>query len=822
MTVLRDYAAAVTQPSLGDDPPPFDEVAGPDGSLREPWRRLAVDAVDLTFPELKRVHDEISRFLADEGVTFTPPGREQLPWRLDPLPFVISADEWAGLEKGLAQRTELLNAILVDLYGPQKLLSSGVLPPSVVFGHSGYLRVVARASTSDRQPLVIAAADLGRRADGEWQVLADRAQAPSGIGFAMENRRVMSRVLPEAYRAAGLHRLAPFFPALRSALLQTAPDGIENPRVVVLSPGPMSETAYDQAFVAANLGFPLVEGSDLTVREGAVWMRVLGRLERVDVILRRVDSTWSDPLELRGESHLGVAGLTEAVRRGTVRVVNGLGSGVLENPALLPFMSAMCEFLLEESLRLPSIGTYWAGDPAGREQLLDRIDDLRVRSIEPPFDPGQLSREELIRQIEAAPHRFVGQEDHGLSVSPTLDLGGLRPHEVRLRTFTMRYGSSYRPMVGGLATAMPTVEDTEVHGISKDVWVMKSRPDEPDQGLAEVLPVTSVRAPVAMVPRVLDDLFWLGRYCERTEDTLRLIIATHQLSEDFRGRPFSSGGQTLHVMTEAMHALSASPVDPEAFDEDFRSLLLDQRRPGGVAQSIGRLKEIGQSARDHVSGDLFRVFGAIDRASAALVDNPHSWQIGESAGRMLTDVLALGGITNNMMRDAGWHLIEAGRAIERSVQLCHLVGSALTVRRGIDVDRDVNNAVLQTAESAIAHRRRYRGFVRVSNVLELLLLDGDNPRSLLFNVRAIDAHLSALPGSTGSTRPERLVDELLEDLDRIDIAALITIEGEGRPNLGRYTASAIAQLSRLSDAVGEVHFATGPAQRRLGFTAAES
>ena len=484
MTALGDYAAAFNQPALAPESATrYDEVIAPDGSLRPAWAPLAESAVRLTETELRRVEGDIERFLSNDGVTYTPPDADAEPWRLDPMPLVLTAEEWAPLEMGLAQRTELLNAILVDLYGPQKLLSSGVLPPAVVFGHSGFLRVAARASARDPQPLLVAAADLGRNAAGDWQVLADRAQAPSGIGYAMENRRVISRVMPELYRRAGLHRMAPFFQALRATLIEAAPDDRPNPRVVVLSPGSHSETAYDQAFVASSLGFPLVEGSDLTMRDGAVWMRVFGRLERVDVILRRVDAAWSDSLELRKDSRLGVAGLSEAVRRGTVRVVNGLGAGVLENPALMPYLSQMCEVLLDEPLRLPSVQTWWCGDERSRQQVLDRLDTLIVRAIDQPDDLSHLPRDRVRELIRDEPHRYVGQEPMALSQSPTLQPRGVLPMALSLRTFTMRYGSGYRPLVGGLANVYNGVDAAS----TKDVWVLKDSPEDPDQGLADVL-----------------------------------------------------------------------------------------------------------------------------------------------------------------------------------------------------------------------------------------------------------------------------------------------------------------------------------------------
>jgi uncharacterized circularly permuted ATP-grasp superfamily protein/uncharacterized alpha-E superfamily protein len=813
VTALRDYSAQVTQPTLTGGPARYDEVVAPDGGLRTSWRMLAGAAVQLTEDELRRIGGDIERFLANDGVTYTPADHEPGPWRLDPFPLVVDAAEWAPLETGLAQRAELLNAILVDLYGRQTLLSSGVLPPAVVFAHEGFLRVSARASARDPHPLLISAADLGRNAAGEWQVLADRAQAPSGIGYAMENRRVISRVLPELYRQAGLHRMAPFFQALRSTLIDSAPGHPANPRVVVLSPGTHSETAYDQAFVASSLGFPLVEGSDLVMRDGAVWMRVLGRLERVDVILRRVDAAWSDSLELRKGSRLGVAGLSEAVRRGSVRVVNGLGAGVLENPGLLPFMAAMCEHLLDEPLRLPSVQTYWAGDARSRAYVLDHLDGLVVRTIDNADDLGDLTRDQLADRVRAQPHRFVGQEPLLLSQSPTLGAHGVGPQAVTLRTFTLRYGSAYRPLVGGLAS----VQEDGAEPSSKDVWVLKDRPDDPDQGLLDVLPLTNVRAPAAMVPRVLEDMFWFGRYSERAEDMLRLVLTAHAAAEDFRSRPHTAGGASLAVLMAAIARLSTSRHGPDQLDDDFRSLLLDPHRPGSVAQSISALRDAAQSVRDQLSPDTWQAFGWTDRAAANLTTYHYSHQVAESAGQMLTGILSLQGVTANMMRDPGWRMIGTGRSIERGLQLCHLLSATTTVRRGIDVDRDVHQAVLTAAESAVTHRRRYRGYVRLASVLELLLTDADNPRSLASGIAELRAHLAAMPGSTGSTRPERLLDDLADEVERADLAALTAIEGENRPNLERFLNGCIVRLTHFADAVGELHFAAGPVPRSFGF-----
>ncbi|WP_345521719.1 circularly permuted type 2 ATP-grasp protein [Nocardioides conyzicola] len=812
MTVLRDYAAQVTQPALGDSAR-YDEMVAPDGSLRPPWKGLAEVAVGLTDADLRRVQGEIGRFLSDDGVTYAPAGRGHGRWRLDPIPLVIDAAAWAPVEIGLAQRAELLNAILVDLYGDQRLLSEGILPAPLVFGHSGYTRVVARPEAIDPRPLVLAATDLGRDADGTWRVIGDRAQAPSGIGYAMENRRVISRVMPELYREAGLHRMEPYFWALRSALIQSAQGDLADPRVVVLSPGSQSETAYDQAFVASALGFPLVEGSDLVVRDGWVYLRAPGRLERVDVILRRVDAAWSDPLELRGDSQLGVAGLVEAVRRGRVRVVNGLGAGVLENPGLLPYLPAACEALLGEPLRLASVPTWWCGEPDGLDQVLDRIDELAVTEIDDRSDLTGLSTDELRARVLAAPYRFVGQEPLQLSQSPTWSGGVTRPVPVTLRTFTLRYGSAYRPLVGGMASGWLDATTPT----SKDVWVLKASAGDADQGLSGVLPMTSTRSVPMTVPRVLEDMFWFGRYAERVEDLLRLVLAAHTLAEDFRTRPRSTGGASLAVLMDAVHRLAGgSPYGPDGLDDDFRSLLLDGGRVGSVAYGLDGLRDVLRGVRDQLSPDTWRAFGTTDRAIEALEGNRHSHQVAESAGRMLSGILSLQGVTASMIRDPGWHAIGLGRSLERALQVCHLLAETTIERRGIDVDREVLNAVLVSTESAVTHRRRYRGYVRPAGVLDLLLMDPENPRSIAFSLTAAREHLAGLPGSTGSSRPERLLADLLDELAAADVAELVTIGGVGRPNLVRFLAAFQGTLERVTDAVAEVHFASGPPPRPLG------
>ena len=870
MTVLARYLEAARHPDAEQvdgvpAPVAFDELAAPDGTPRSAWTDL-VGGLAEAADDLPSARREVARLLEDDNVTYTPspassrsvadppadgpvavPGLEQArPWRLDPLPLVLHEREWATLEAGVVQRAELLDAVLADLYGARRLLARGLLPAAVVLDHEEYLRPVVGADSVVAQRLFMTAADLGRDAAGAWKVISDRTQAPSGAGYAMQNRRVVSRVLPGVYHAAHLHRLTPFFQAMRVALVESAPRTVEDPRVVVLSPGTASETAFDQAFVASLLGYPLLEGSDLLVRDGRVWMRVLGRLEQVDVILRRVDSTWMDALELRGGSRLGVTGLLECVRQGTVSVVNTIGSGVLENPALLPFLPQLCERLLGEPLRLPSVDTWWCGDPAGRAYVLAHLDELVVRAVNRGHGRSVVGaaltreqRERLVARIDAAPHRFVGQEVLALSSAPTAAApegpaggpptpaeAGLVRRSVVLRSFAVRSGSSYTVMLGGLARANdddaagrgPFVTQPD-GGVAKDVWVVSSEAG-PTSRVApgrsrteEASAVLPGAASAAMVPRVLSDLYWFGRYAERAEDLLRLVLASRTVSieTDLDVAP----GHALDVLLQALTHVSttypgflALPTDPAArrgaVMPELRSLMLDRRRPGSVAQSLQALTTSAQAVRDQLSEDVWMVLADVERALQTLGRQPQDQglHLTEAGERVLSGLLALAGIVGeNMVRDPGWLLLDTGRGLERALQVLSLLRSTLVESYGPDVDRAVLEAALTSSESIVTFRRRYQGRSGVAAVVELLVVDASNPRSVAYQLQRMQTDLQAIPSTSPTARPLRLLDRLVEKVRLADPVALGTV----RPPAPDAPADAPARRDALEEFCAELH-----------------
>ncbi|WP_172827704.1 circularly permuted type 2 ATP-grasp protein, partial [Mycobacterium colombiense] len=522
--LLAGYRAARAQEALFDlrhgPASGYDEFVDQDGNVRPAWAELADAIAERGRAGLDRLRSVVRDLIDNDGITYTdvePGGRgqEPRPWQLDTLPIVLSAADWEVLEAGLLQRSRVLDAVLADLYGPRSLLTEGVLPPELVFGHPGYVRAANGIEIPGRHQLFMHACDVSRRPDGTFVVNGDRTQAPSGAGYALADRRVVAHSIPELYERIAPRPTTPFAQALRLALIDAAPDDAQDPVVVVLSPGIYSETAFDQAYLATLLGFPMVESADLVVRDGMLWMRSLGTLKRVDVVLRRVDADYTDPLDLRADSRLGVAGLVEAQHRGTVTVVNTLGSGILENPGLLRFLPAMAEHLLSETLQLPTAQVYWGGIFGERSHLLANLSSLLVKStvgektlVGPTLSSQQLTQ--LAARIEETPWQWIGQELPQFSSAPTDHAGVLSSAGVGIRLFTVAQRGGYAPMIGGIGYVLApgSAAYTLKTIAAKDVWV---RPTERARAEAISPPTPEPPAKTAAgtwgisSPRVLSD-----------------------------------------------------------------------------------------------------------------------------------------------------------------------------------------------------------------------------------------------------------------------------------------------------------------------------
>ena len=782
-----------------------------DGRPRAHWEQLAGAFAELGLPELHRRRAEAERLLDQDGVVYNAqtldPARGR-SWRLDPLPTVVSSREWATIEAGVIERAELLNLILEDVYGPRELLRRRLLPPQVILGHAGFLRACDQIRLTGRGPLqqlFSYAVDLGRDADGQPVVIADRTQAPSGAGYALENRTVISRVIPSLYREAQVHRLAPFFRALRAALQEAAPPTAEDPRIVVLTPGPLNETAFEHAALAATLGYPLVQGGDLTVRGDRVYMRSVGQFEPVDVILRRVDGFWCDPLELKPDSQLGVPGLLEMVRAGTVSVVNPIGASVLENPALLAFLPALAEHFLGREPSLPSVPTWWCGDEASRRYVVDHLDQLVLRPTNREDGASALlgwelsaqERDQLAARILADPHGWVGQAALAMASAPVLEADGLQSRRSVLRTFAIARRDSYVVMPGGLTRVQTRGGEARISNqagaITKDTWVLASEPEPPGAYWLQSGPAVEGIDPMASISsRAAENLWWLGRYAERAEALTRLLRATLDRTNEFGGATNPAGTATVEALRQALAAIAGS----------HRTL----------AEPIKAMLDNAYAVRDQLSRDTWLVVGPLERSLADLgapIADPFA-QNQAALQQVVRSLLALGGLgVESMVRDLGWRFMDAGRRLERSIQLLSLLRTTVLDVRGNATDSLVLESVLSAAESIITYRFRYRSHAQLETVLDLLLLDAGNPRSLHYQLGLLTEDLDALPlGGDTRLRPEqRLVLEAFTALRLADPGALAaTDDGGHRPALAALLELLLDRLLEAGATVDHTHF----------------
>ena len=854
--LLAGYRAARAQEALFDlrhgPASGYDEFVDQDGNVRPAWAELADAIAERGRVGLDRLRSVVHGLIDNDGITYTDVepdghGQEPRPWQLDTLPIVLSAADWEVLETGLLQRSRVLDAVLADLYGPRSLLTEGVLPPELLFGHPGYVRAANGIEIPGRHQLFMHACDVSRRPDGTFVVNGDRTQAPSGAGYALADRRVVAHSIPELYERIAPRPTTPFAQALRLALIDAAPDDAQDPMVVVLSPGIYSETAFDQAYLATLLGFPMVESADLVVRDGMLWMRSLGTLKRVDVVLRRVDADYADPLDLRADSRLGVVGLVEAQRRGTVTVVNTLGSGILENPGLLRFLPAMAEHLLSETPQLPTTEVYWGGIASERSHLLANLSSLLVKSTigEKTFVGPTLSSQQLTQvaaRIEQMPWQWIGQELPQFSSVPTDHAGVLSSAGVGIRLFTVAQRGGYAPMIGGIGYVLaPGPAAYTLKTIAaKDVWV---RPTERAHAEAISLPTPEPPAKTAAgtwgvsSPRVLSDLFWIGRYGERAESMARLLIVARDRFHVYRHHQHSEESECVPVLMAALDRITGTPVSDGDHAEMIAiapstlwSLTVDPNRPGSLVQSVEGLALAARAVRDQMSNDTWMVLAAVERALALESDPPDSLSEADALltgaqAQTLAGMLTLSGVANeSMVRDVGWTMMDIGKRIERGLWLTALLQATLTVVRGAAAEQTIIESTLVACESSVIYRRRTVGKISVAAMAELMLFDAQNPRSLLYQLERLRINLKDLPGSSGSSRPERLVDEIGTMLRRSHPAELERVRGDGRrAELAELLASVHAELRNLAAVITTTQLALpggmqpiwGPDERRV-------
>lgn len=817
----------------------YDEAFLPGGGLRDRWSDLQGLLSRLPAGEFGRRWHESQRMIYENGLSYTAFGDPQhrpRPWHLDPLPLVIPAEQWQTVAAGLTQRAQLLRLLLADLYGPQMLIRNGVLPADALFLHPGYKRAYHRdASEPAVDYLQFYAADLTRASDGSWWVLDDRTEAPSGAGFVLENRVVTSRMLPEAFRALFVRRLAPFFIAWQERLHELARTHADNPRIVYLSQGPHSPDYFEDAYLARYLGYTLVEGGDLAVRHSRVWLKTLEGLSPVDVILRRPNSDRCDPLELGGSWPCGVTGLLQATRAGNVVAANPLGSGLVESPLFMAFMPRLAQALLGEKLKLPGVATWWCGEKTSLDYVLANLPRLIIKPAYRRRGSDLLSAEklatlppaELAARIKAKPQQFVGQEMVHRSTAPEWSSdGAIRPVHVVIRAFAAASGDSFTVLEGGLArtsTAEPAPASGEPPAEkSKDAWIVGREEAEFVSLLAPRDQSIALRRTGADLPsRVADNAFWLGRQIERAEAAARLLrtVALRMSSE--------SSGRTSPALPALWHVLAEQgQIEPGFVVEGIRQRLpkleqvlpaavLDPEQQGSLAAVIRQTFRTASQLRDRISLDTWRVIKRMQGQFENSVPTGADWTaLLNVSNELIIDLAALGGmVMESMTRAQMYRFLDIGRRLERAVQLASLLRQCFGAADSPPVE--LYEAVLEIGDSLMTYRARYLANLQLAPVLDLLLTDETNPRSVAFQLAALEGHLDALPRNErrpGLDDDQRLMMSMVHDTRMIDVEHIaeqrsLGEEGGLSPLLERLETD----LPALSDALAHRFFAhAGP------------
>ncbi len=807
----------------------FDELLDGNGRVRPHYAKLIGGLEGIGGAELQRRSDASRRLVREQGMSYNvygDPRAMERPWQLDPIPFVMASDEWRVLEAGLIQRATLLNRILADCYGPQDLIRSRSLSPALVFAQPDFLRPCHNIRASDGAFLHFYAADVARSPDGRWWVTSDRTQIPTGAGYALGNRLVTSRILPELFRENHVPRLAGFFREVKASLARLAPHPAEKARVVLLTPGPHNETYIEQAFLARYLGYALVEGQDLTVRDDRVFLKTLSGLEPVDVIWRRVDDDYCDPLELRNDSILGVPGLVQALRAGNVAVANALGSGLLQSPAFLSFLPGLCRQLLGEELKLPSVATWWCGQKSARQYVCEHLGELVVKPAfrAPTWDvdlarrPTSAEAEELRARIEFDPDMFVAQERVELSSAPCWDGKGLAARPVGLRMYLVAGGGGYHVMPGGLARVAPDhgslVQSMQGGLASKDIWVA-SPVAVPEVTLfqTEGQRVEVHRTGNNLPSRLADHFFWLGRYSERADATARMLRSAVTRSIPQRTASARPLLQTLERQGQLpdFFRQPEARLPPGSFEAELMGAIFDPNRSGSLRGTIDRVQQLGVFVRDRTSNDMWHVLGQLGERMAAPAAGPDVLA-GDAVGILSQTLIGLaafhGLARENMTRAQAWRFLDMGLRIERAVYLCILLD--VTLRLPEPGDPSVLEAVLEATDTTITFRSRYNLLPHLTAVFDLVLLDDKNPRSVLFQINQLLKHFELLPPEreAANSSGRGILQGCSARLGGMDVRELAgPAQAWLSGGVSRGIQETLRDLPRLSDAIAANYFA---------------
>ena len=739
-----------------------DELLDSSGAIRPAWRAFINHLAAMSPEEISHRIEQGDQYLRDAGVFFRQygDGQAERAWPLSHIPVLVHEKEWATITEGLIQRADLLESIVADLYGDQRLVQEGHLPASLVAMSPEWLRPLVGVRPRSGQFLHFIAFEIARGPDGRWWVLGDRVQAPSGAGFALENRVATARVFSDHYARANIHRLAGFFRAFRDTMNDLRGD--TDSRVGILTPGRLNDTYFEHAYIARYLGFMLLEGEDLTVENGQVMVRTIAGLEPVSVLWRRIDAAFADPLELNEQSRLGVPGLVEAVRRGQMAVVNALGSGILETRALLAFMPRIAQALLGEPLKLPNIATWWCGQESERAHVLEHADRMMIgealstRMLFDSEDSTELGatlaerQQNLGEMIDQRGAMLVGQEAVTLSTTPVMVDGVLTPRPMSLRVFLARTPRGWRAMPGGYARIGHSRDATAIAmqrgGSVADVWVLSDKPVKNETLLPSPTAPYKRSRRVELPSRAADNLFWMGRYVERAEGLIRTLRAWHvRLAE--------AGRDDTQLLAHVRAFPGFHGADPTS------------EAPAALLSSISAATASATQVRDRFSIDGWTALNDLAAsARAELADVSPGHGSARALGRLLHKVTGFSGLVHdNMYRFAGWRFLTIGRALERAINM----SEALAWFADEAAPEGALDLVVEVGDSVLTHRRLFAVATSRSTVIDLLACDANNPRSVLYQLEEMKEQVAFLPGvreADGMSELSRAILKLQADV----------------------------------------------------------
>lgn len=823
----------------------YDEVLDQNGQVKPYWQGLFDTLDSIGIEELELRNQEIIKKLKENGVTYNvydSNNKSNRAWKLDPIPFLIHQSEWETIEKGLKQRAHLLDLILKDIYGPQLLIKNAIIPPELIYDNSGFLLPCFDIKQKSNKQLLNYAVDLARGPDGKMWLLDNRTQSPSGAGYALENRIVMSKVLPELNKKTYRSRLSPYFSQLQQTVDSLGNNTNENPNVVFLTPGPGNETYFEHVYLSSYLGYTLVQGNDLLVRDGFVWLKSIDQLERVDVIIKRLDDAWCDPLELRRDSLLGIPGLLQVIRLGNVSVLNPPGTSVLENYGLMAFMQNACKFLLNEPLLMNSVATWWCGQTKELNFVLENLPKLIIKKTNRKqgfrsiygrlLDEEQL--EDLKNLILKNPKEFVAQEEVSLSTTPSFINGTIEPRFAAMRAFLVADGDDYKVMQGGLTRSSAVKGKFEISnqlgGISKDTWIITDTANEYIEKIVE-RKNTNNQLNNSLTSRNAENLFWVGRLCERTialRSFLKIIL--NRLNENVTTKENKQPEFLIVLLKSLTHLTQTYPgfvgdksKDGELLNNDtifenpISELLLlinDSRKTGSVTYNVQALLNTINQVSEKWNHDTRRIINLVEDSLSSLknTNTNNINQVNHALDKLHIRLFSFyGNIYETLPRDNGFYLLETGKNVERILTLISVLRSTFSYKKIDEEETVLMEAILENHHLLAQYRNIYKSHLSLKAVINMVFLEKNLPFTLSYLLDTLSQYLDKLPKTMEPNRlsiAEKSVLEASTIIKLINAESLIQVDEatQFRPELDQTLSNVFELISNVSNNLASLYF----------------